>query len=87
MEIPVEHVETMEEIMEDMRDGSSNCLKNFGCYTSSLEELCKVKGIGAFDTIQCIGGDAPCCVFSFGVMEDRYCKCPLRRYIAMNFHR
>ncbi len=87
MEITAEHVEKMEEIMEDMRDGSSSCLKNFRCYTSSLEELCEVKGIEAFDTIQCMSGDARSCVFSVGVMEDRYCECPLRRYIAEHFRR
>ena len=87
MEIAQEHVEEIEHIMENMQEGSSKCLKNFRCYTSSLEELCPVKGIGAFDTILCMSGDARCCVFSFGVIEDRYCKCPLRRYIAEHFRR
>ena len=87
MNIPVEHVDKIEQIMVDMEEGSSKCLKNFRCYTSSLEELCAVKGIGVFDTIQCMSGDNRCCVFSFGVMEDRYCKCPLRRYIAATFRR
>ena len=87
MDIPVEHVEQMEEIMVDMREHPPNCLKDFRCYKSSLEDLCKVKGIGVFDTIQCMSGDARCCAFSFGVMEDRYCQCPLRRYIAEHFCR
>lgn len=87
MQIATEHTEKMENIMEDMRDGSSECLKKFLCYTSSLEELHPVKGVEAFDAIQCMSGDSRCCVFSFGVMEDRYCECPLRTYIAEHFHR
>ena len=87
MEIPVEHTDKIEQIMVKMKKGSPKCQKDFQCYTSSLEELCKVKGIGAFDTIECDSEDALCCGFSFVAGDTRYCKCPLRRYIAANFHR
>ena len=87
MKIPIEHVEKMEEIMVDIREHPPKCLKDFRCYKSSLEDLCKVKGIGAFDTIRCLSEDAKCCGFSFVPIGERYCKCPLRRYIALHFRR
>ncbi len=87
MKIPVEHVEKMVEIMVDMQGHHPKYLKDFRCYKSSLENLCKVKGIGAFDTIRCLSHDAQCCGFSFAPIGERYCKCRLRRYIALNFHR
>ena len=87
MEITPEHKSKMEDIIVAMATGSVKCRKDFQCYESSLEELCPVKGIGAFDTIECLSEDAQCCGFSFHAMGDRYCQCPLRKYIAVNFHR
>ena len=87
MEIPVEHKDKMEDVIVGMASGSIKCKKEFQCYTSSLEELCPVETVGAFDTIQCMSEDAQCCSFSFGAIGDRYCKCPLRKYIATNFYR
>ena len=87
MEITQEHKAKMEDIIVDMATGSIKCEKEFQCYKSSLENLCEVKGVGAFDTIQCMSEDAQCCGFSFGLVGELYCKCPLRRYIAANFQR
>ena len=85
MELTQEHKDKMEDVIVDMATGSVKCKKEFLCYTSSLEELCPVKAVGAFDTIQCMSKEAQRCGFSFGIIGDRYCKCPLRRYIAANF--
>ena len=87
MEITLEQGEQMETIIAGMRTGRVPCQKDFECYSSSLEQLCRVKGIGAFDTIECSSENARCCGFSFAALQTRYCKCPLRRYIAANFHR
>ena len=87
MKIPVEHVDKIEEIMVKMRNESPQCRKDFRCYTSELEELCPVKGIGVFESIECESEDAQCCGFSFLAVETCYCRCPLRRYIAEHFHR
>lgn len=87
MEIAVQNVDEMESIIARMQSHGGKCARNFHCYTSSLEELCPVKGIGAFDTIECAAEGAACCGFSFAAVGSRYCGCPLRRYIAMNFHR
>ncbi len=87
MEITQEHKKKMENIIVGMRTHGSYCSKDFHCYNSSLEDLCPVKFFGAYDAIQCIGKNARCCGLSFGDTEHRYCNCPLRRYIAANFHR
>ena len=87
MEIAVQNTEEMEGIIARMRSHGSKCAKSFQCYESGLEQLCTVKGIGAFDTIECAAEDSSCCGFSFAAVGSRYCGCPLRRYIAVNFHR
>ncbi len=87
MEITSEHKSKMEDIIVGMATGSVKCRKDFQYYKSSLEELCPIKGVGAFDNIECTSKDALCCGFSFAAVGARYCKCPLRRYVAINFHR
>ena len=87
MQISQEHKNQMQAIIAKMRQDGVKCLKDFQCYTSSLEKLCKVKGIGPFDSIQCVNDDAGCCGLSFTVPWEVFCKCPLRRYICANFHR
>ena len=87
MQITQEQKQRMEEIMADMPAHGINCRRNFQCYRSSLENLCKVEGIGAFDTIECDAKDASCCGLSFAAAGKRYCKCPMRRYIAGHFRR
>ena len=86
MEIAPEHKDAMEDIIVNMATDPVKCRKDFQCYKSSLEDLCKVKAVGAFDTIQCLAKDAQSCGFSFGAIGDRYCRCPLRRYIAEYLH-
>jgi hypothetical protein len=87
VEITQEHKEKMEDIIVGMRTDGRYCSKGFHCYNSSLEDLCPVKGIGVFGTIECASKDAQCCEFSSTAVGNRYCQCPLRRYIAANFHR
>ena len=88
MQIATEHKEKMENIIAAMRTDSIKCSKDFECYTSSFENLCKIKGVvGSFDIIECASDDAQCCGLSFTAAGELYCRCPLRRYIAANFHR
>ncbi len=75
------------DIIGEMTAEGMHCRKNFVCYKSGFEILCKVKGIGTFDEIRCDSADAKCCGLSFEVLSRRYCQCPLRRYIAEHFHR
>ena len=86
MEITQDHTEKMENVIAAMRTGSVKCSKDYQCYTSSLENLCKIKGVvGSFDIIECHSEDARHCGFSVAADRSFYCNCPLRRYIATNF--
>ena len=87
MEITQEHENRMETIIVEMQRGSAKCQKDFQCYTSSLEKLCKIRGIGVFDMIRCASEDARCCGLSLTVGGENFCECPLRRYISANFCR
>ena len=87
MNISEEHRERIEDIISGMQRDKLHCVKDFECYTSELESLCKIKGIGSFDEIECDSMDAMCCHLSFEATGKRFCKCPLRRYISVNFHR
>jgi hypothetical protein len=87
MQITQEHKNRMETIIAEMKRDNVNCLKDFECYKSSLEKLCKVNGIGAFDMIQCLNKYKGCCGLSFSIRGESFCKCPLRRYISANFCR
>ena len=54
MQIASQHIEKMENIIAAMRTDSIKCPKDFECYTSSLENMCKIKGVvGSFDIIEC----------------------------------
>ena len=87
MEIAEAQISSILAIRDEMKAKHLLCKKDFECYASSFENLCKVKHIGAFDEIECDSEDAQCCGLSFDAMSHQYCKCPLRRYIAQNFHR
>lgn len=88
MEISQEHRGNMEYIIKTMQAEGIECSKDFECYKSGLEKLCEVKHIDVYDNIECKSPDAMCCGHSFLALgTHRYCKCPLRRYIAQHFHR
>ena len=87
MIITDKHKEQVESIISEMKSQGHPCVKDFECYTSKFEKLCKIKGIGSFDDIECDSEDAKCCEFSFIAFSKRFCKCPLRRYISENFHK
>jgi hypothetical protein len=87
MQVTQEHRQRMESIIEEMQSSGVKCLRDFQCYQSSLEKLCKIKGVGAFDNVECYSEEARCCGLSFAVDSKRFCKCPLRKYISQNFRR
>ncbi len=87
MNITQDHKKEIEDIIKNMQDQGIKCLKDFNCYKSSFEELCSIKGIGSFGNIECYSEDARCCKLSFSAFGKNFCECPLRRYIAKNFHR
>ena len=67
--------------IEKILDGIQ-CPKDFSCYTSGQERLCKAEDIGLESFLVCLETDPKKCKFSvvFGGMH--FCQCPLRVYIA-----
>ncbi len=82
MEITQEHKTEMEEIISGME-----CSKDFKCYKSGFEDMCKAKIYIDGEMVECLGETAESCKLSFHFGFGYICKCPLRRYIAQNFNR
>lgn len=82
MVITQEHRQQIESIIKQM-----DCPKNFRCYKSGFENLSEVGIVGDFDMIECIEKGAQTCELGSPVGLGVVCKCPLRNYIAKNFHR
>jgi hypothetical protein len=58
------------------------CPKDFKCYKSGFEVLCKAKDIGIESFLLCFEEDPRKCKFSFALERGYTCECPLRIYIA-----
>jgi hypothetical protein len=66
----------IEEIIDGMK-----CPKDFRCYKSGLEVLCKAKNVGDGLFLLCLEEHPKKCKF-VAVDHGYLCKCPLRIYIA-----
>ena len=62
--------------------GGITCPKDFACYKSGFENLCKAENIWMESLFKCLEDDPRECVFSTGYGHVYYCKCPLRVYIG-----
>jgi hypothetical protein len=80
MEITQEHERRMQDIMGEMQ-----CPKDFECYKSGFEELCKVRIICGGQLIECLEEKAQSCQLGFSFGYGYFCDCKLRKYIARNF--
>jgi hypothetical protein len=58
------------------------CPKDFQCYKSGFEVLCKAKDIGIESFLLCFEEDPRKCKFSLALERGYLCECPLRIYIA-----
>lgn len=62
--------------------GGMTCPKDFLCYKSGLDSLCKTTYFGLDKYLECLEENPTECKFSL-LNEDKYiCQCPLRVYIA-----
>ncbi len=82
MEITQEHKTQIEEIISGIE-----CPKDFECYKSGFENLCKTRIFQDGEVVECLGESLRLCKFSFNFWFGYFCKCPLRRYITKNFNR
>lgn len=72
------HKEKIEQIMADM-----NCSKDFECYESEFDNLCKAKDNGIDGYAACLEDNIECnCGFRVSFGHGVLCHCPLRVYVA-----
>ena len=80
MQVLKKHKEKIEQIMADM-----NCPKDFECYTSGFDNLCKANNNGTYSYADCLEDRSKCmCEFILTYGYGVLCRCPLRVYIAKN---
>ncbi len=79
MELTEEQHEKITAIMESME-----CSKDFKCYKSGFESICKAKDKGSGEYANCLGKAHEFCEFRLSFGSVLLCKCPLRVYVAKN---
>jgi hypothetical protein len=78
-----DHEKELQEII-----GSFTCPKDFECYKSGFETLCKAEDVGMESYLACLEEHPLECKFLVGFLGDRYyCECPLRIYIAKELNK
>jgi hypothetical protein len=75
--------------IQDIIEGMQ-CPKNFKCVESEFEDLCRARDFGDEKSLQCLEETSPPCpfagVYNYG-FEMRFCRCPLRVYIAKHLEK
>ena len=61
--------------------GDLKCPKDFKCYRSGFEDLCKASNIGVELFLECLEDTPQTCKFSVLMGRSCLCQCPLRYYI------
>ena len=83
MQITEKHQQEIEDIMTNIE-----CPKNFACYQSGFEDVCRAKNIGLDDYVDCLQ-EAPfiqLCPFALSFGKSYLCKCLLRVYLVKHLH-
>jgi hypothetical protein len=65
--------------------GDATCPKDFKCYKSGFENLCKAQEVGLETFLECLEEHPMECTFSVRFGGLYYCRCPLRVYISKKF--
>lgn len=65
--------------------GQMQCPKDFECYKSGFEALCKARYVGGELFLECLEETPQRCKFSLFLGRSHLCQCPLRAYIAKKF--
>ena len=70
--------------------GGLQCPKNLKCAESGFEHLCRTRDFGDEKALQCLEETNPPCLFA-GIYDNgfqiRFCRCPLRVYIAKHLEK
>ena len=62
--------------------GEMQCPKDFKCAKSGFEKLCKAKYNCKKKQLECLESDPTDCEFSIDSVNEYFCSCPLRIFIA-----
>ena len=79
MEVTQEQKRQIEEIIETMK-----CSKDFKCYKSDFENICKAKDGGLEGYVDCLEKAHEYCEYKLSFGSGILCRCPLRVYLAKN---
>jgi hypothetical protein len=82
MKLTKEQKKQIEQIVDGLK-----CPKDFKCYRSGLENLCRATDIGIESLLECLEDGSHACRFATRVGDLRLCVCPLRVYIARSLSR
>jgi hypothetical protein len=63
------------------------CPKDFKCYKTGFENLCKAKDGGLEDYLVCLEKNSKSCPFVLTFGFGYFCTCPLRCYIAKKLNK
>lgn len=73
-----------EDIKKEIEEiiGGMKCPKDFKCYKSGFENLCKAKDFGIKSYLECLEKNPQYCKFSLSFGYSYICQYPLRVYIV-----
>lgn len=78
----VKHRAELQEIIAEL-----DCPKDFQCYKSGFQILCKARDVGVQTFVECLEEYPQACTFSFSLYGWSYCRCPVRVYVVKNLRR
>jgi len=67
--------------------GSIKCPKDFICYKSGFETLCKAEDVGKKSVLLCLEEKPEECKFSLPIGLKYYCQCPIRVFIRKKYNK
>ena len=76
------HKKEIEEIIGDLK-----CPKDFKCYRSGFEKLCRARDTGIESYLECLEQNPSDCTFAVAFGSSFYCKCPIRVYLSKNLNK
>jgi hypothetical protein len=83
MELTPEQEREVKAIMAEM-----DCPRSFRCYESKFEDLVPVEVFAGDNVVECRKAERSYCPMSFMFgARTAFCKCPLRRYVALHLGR
>jgi hypothetical protein len=83
MELTAEQELDIKQIMAEM-----DCPKGFRCYESKFEDLSPVETFPGDNIVECRKSEEWYCPMALASSVSKiFCKCPLRRYVALELGR